>query len=369
MSTSLHIDTGLVSQLGNQIQGLSHEVDQQANRIRTNCQQLEWQAPARAQFDAQLEECLQSLAQANQTGEQLAQRIFRAVDAWSAVAPLPETLGIVSGGGAGLPFSPSVLITSGAAGASLATWIGSLAAQPILALLTPTQIAALPGWLQSLLGVQPAPNPPALLPAPSTQKSGFGLLLERSAEASRSGAAQPVRENVTPPLASQPAPTASSSEGAISYNVPHKLQGSLLGGLACSPTSASMVLEYYHQQDPNNKTVSPAELINMLDKGDAGAGGISLSDMTDELNELGYNHIDQQVDASFADLKTEMANGPVIAIVPSGQIFHAIVVKGILADGSVLVNDPLRSGEVTYTQAEFESIWSKAKSSYYAIHP
>jgi|GEM_PF-4861685 len=137
------------------------------------------------------------------------------------------------------------------------------------------------------------------------------------------------------------------------HQVPMLAQGDLYGNAACSPASACMLLEYYHQLDPLNRTVSPQQLIAMLDPGDGVPGrGMSLSNVTDELLALGYQHISEKIHATLADLKTELLTGPLIVTVGvtltslgqrriqgPGDTIHAMVVRGCTPD-AIIVNDP-----------------------------
>lgn len=175
---------------------------------------------------------------------------------------------------------------------------------------------------------------------------------------------------------------------SISHNVPTKSQGNLYGSAACAPTSVSMVLDYYHLQDNAHETSSPEELIAKMDLGDGTPGrGISLSNLTDELNDLGYHNISQKVDATFSDLQSVVQDGPVIvtagvkiegpgtikADVPRslhgpGNTIHAMVVTGI-GDAVVKVNDPWTGEQIEFSKTEFEKMWSRGSSAYYSIRP
>ena len=149
-----------------------------------------------------------------------------------------------------------------------------------------------------------------------------------------------------------------------------------------------MVLDYFHNQDPRHQAIAPDKLISMMDKGDGTPGqGVSLSNLTDELNGLGYNHITTQVNARLDDLKNQLKSGPVIvtagvkivgpgsvtsdvprAVTGPGSVMHAMVVKGISAD-TVLVNDPWSGSEMQIPVETFNQMWSSGSNGLYAIRP
>jgi len=172
------------------------------------------------------------------------------------------------------------------------------------------------------------------------------------------------------------------------FEVPVLAQDSLYGNAACSPVSACMLLNYYHVLDQANRTVSPQQLINMLDPGDGTPGkGMSLSNVTDELESLGYMHISQKIHASLADLKAELANGPFIvtvgvklvgpgtvssgvprSILGPGSTIHAMVLKD-LSNDSALVNDPWSGKELSLPLDTFGSMWKLGLNGMYMIRP
>jgi uncharacterized protein YvpB len=196
--------------------------------------------------------------------------------------------------------------------------------------------------------------------------------------------------NSTPPGTSTPqSPTTAAAQAThLVYDVPMLAQDNLYGNAACSPVSACMLLEYYHKLDGLNRAVTPQQLIAMLDPGDGTPGkGMSLSNVTDELQSLGYIHISQKLYASLADLKTELINGPLIvtvgvklvgpgtlssslgrAIQGPGNTSHAMVVKGFSPD-TILVNDPWTGKELRFANQIFESMWKPGLNGMYIIRP
>jgi uncharacterized protein YvpB len=235
----------------------------------------------------------------------------------------------------------------------------------------------LPDWLARSLGFKP----PALTTTNvrdgiSQEGSGFGKLLEK--------VAPDVQQTASIPAGSKQGEFAElQREYEIYHVVPVKVQGDLMGDYGCTPTSISMVLDYHHRQDSNNNTVSPTKLFNMRDPGDwSGKGGMSLSKLSDELNDLGYGNITEKVGASVADLTQNLTSGPVITTLGVGLAYeprrltglgtniHTVVVRGISENGShVIINDPWSGKQLEYPMVDFEAMWSVGGKGLYAIRP
>jgi predicted double-glycine peptidase len=241
-----------------------------------------------------------------------------------------------------------------------------------------------PDWLKAQLSpflpfLQP-PTPPAPAPEPARPTRLGELLDEPVAQepTKEVGVQKGVGTAVPPPTATPPTQTAPAANG---YPVPLKSQGSLGGSAACAPTSVSMILDYYHNLDGQNQTATPQELLTMLDKGDFTQGkGMSLSRITDELQDLGYANISAQVNASQTDLQNHLQQGPVITTVrldmqtnqlmATGSVVHAVVVKGISGDGqTVFINDPWTGSEVLLPLADFAATWQGGSNGLYVIRP
>lgn len=246
--------------------------------------------------------------------------------------------------------------------------------------------AGIPAWLQSLLDrlfppapvISPVPDDPTI----GIKKGGLHDLIDKKFP-DQTPTATPSAKPVETAPAAQP-----EKKFDILYDVPTESQGDLYGSAACSPTSASMVLEYFHNKDSSNQTIAPDKLIAMMDKGDGTPGaGISLSNLTDELNDLGYRNITTQVNASMDDLKIQLQSGPVIvtagakivgpgsitsdvprAVTGPGSVIHAMVVKGVSAD-TVVVNDPWSGSEMQISTDTFNQMWSNGSNGLYAIRP
>jgi uncharacterized protein YvpB/uncharacterized protein YukE len=244
--------------------------------------------------------------------------------------------------------------------------------QPILPI-DPWENIELPDWLDKILKRLFPPTPPSIvtplgLEGPTT---GFGELLQQFSNST---------ENTMKPLVQE--------QLDFYHSVPIKGQGDLYGSAACTPTSISMVLDYYNAQSPDNKTINPDEIIKMMDESDGTYGkGISPSRLTDELNDLGYQNITQQVGAQYSDLKSALNDGPVIvttgvkivgpgtvwtdtprAIQGAGNTLHAVVVTGI-NDEVVVVNDPWTGKELSFSSQEFEAMWRNGSNGIYSIRP
>jgi len=342
-----------------------------------------WQGGGKDSFSAEMDALLRNLNAQQEELAILASRLEREIAEWEetdqrgasdwqsgqwTAAWLARQLPLAAGG-------------SGLGGQGLAA---------ILPLMTAVSLgsffAGIPAWLQGILE-RLFPPAPVISPIPDDGSSGV-----------KPGALHDLIEEKFPAAAEPSAPAASASAKPVEivpekkfdilYDVPTESQGNLYGSAACSPTSASMVLEYFHNKDSSNQTIAPDKLISMMDKGDGTPGqGVSLSNLTDELNGLGYNHITTQVNASMDDLKSQLQSGPVIvtagvkivgpgtvtsdvprAVTGPGSVIHAMVVKGISAD-TVVVNDPWSGSEMQIPAGTFSQMWSNGSNGMYSIRP
>lgn len=131
---------------------------------------------------------------------------------------------------------------------------------------------------------------------------------------------------------------------------------------ACTPTATSMILNYWHNKDAENKTLSAQELIDQNAKqGEFSSTGMSASDIHDEVKNLGYSVAEDHTNSNLDELKNEVANGPVIAVVKLGMrttgTNHAVVVTGISSDSQVRINDPWDGKSKTYSWDVFSKSW------------
>lgn len=165
-----------------------------------------------------------------------------------------------------------------------------------------------------------------------------------------------------------------SQSVAVLYDVPVKAQGTLLNGTACVPTAVSMVMDYYHQTDSDLQSATISQFIADLDPEDiTPVVGISVSDVIDNLKELGYHNsfykISPQINLS--DLKFYLQDGPVIVqtgldlghnprrILGVGDKQHALVLRGFSQDEqTVYVNDPWSGTELELSLANFLDMWN-----------
>lgn len=253
-------------------------------------------------------------------------------------------------------------------------------------------IGSLPLWLQDWLksmfgGSDPVISPVVDEPATPPHVT-FGDLLK---EGEATPSAQPVPETSEPVVATPSAVTEtppvdnSTTTESYGYDVPILSQGTLYGSAACFPTSIAMVTAYFHNQDANDPALAINDLIESMDKGDGTYGvGIGLDKLNDEVDSMGYQSPNIQVDASMDDLKSALNSGPVIVntgvkitnvdgvrgIGGAGNTNHAMVVKGISADGTqVKVNDPWSGKEIDYSAEDFSKIWNKGQNIIVEIKP
>lgn len=339
------------------------------------CLAYDWQGYSRDSFLGEMGPLLHRLDQLADEGLRLSQRLHREVAEWEQVGSQLAAGPTPAYWQAPLPLS---------AGGS-ASWLSSEYGGALL--LPPLSVVSLlgewsaqwPEWLKARLSqflpfLQPPTSP---TPPEPTGPTRLGELLDETPARPLSPETDPSSTPVSPstqPI-SQPAPPTNG------YPVPIKSQGSLGGNAACAPTSVSMILDYYHNLNSQNRAATPQELLTMLDKGDFTFGkGMSLNHITDELQELGYANVTAQANASLADLQTQLQQGPVITTVrldmKSGQltavgaVVHAVVVKGLSGDGqTVYINDPWTGHEVQLPLADFTATWQGGSNGLYVIRP
>jgi len=345
-----------------------------------------WQGGGKASFSAEMESLLKLLNAQQEELTLLVARLEREVAEWEETDRRGAS-GWQSGQWSAAWLARQLPSAAGGSG------FGGQGLAAILPLMTAVSIgsffAGIPAWLQSILDrlfppaqiISPLPDEPSS----SVKPGALHDLIDRKFPPAAEPSAPPASASAKPVVPPQTPP---EKKFDLLYDVPAESQGSLYGSAACSPTSASMVLDYFHNQDPRNQTIAPDKLISMMDKGDGTPGqGVSLSNLTDELNGLGYNHITTQVNASLADLKNQLQSGPVIvtagvkivgpgsvtsdvprAVTGPGSVMHAMVVKGISAD-TVLVNDPWSGSEMQIPVETFNQMWSSGSNGLYAIRP
>lgn len=373
----LHIDSEVVRDIGRQLKQTAVSLQVTSQTLNSAAYSLSdaWQSYGRDQFLSEFQSLNQRLAQLADEGMILSQRLQREVNEWERVAS--------QFGEGGVSWQTPLPIT---AGGGQNRWLPSM--PDFQMALPPLSVVSLlggwsaqwPDWLKERLNpflpfLQPPP-PPTPTPAPSGQ-TRLGELLDDTP------APEAETEQVSPPPLAAPVeqPVVQPVSPDTGYAVPIKSQGTLGGSAACAPTSVSMILDYYHNLDEQNKTATPQELLTMLDKGDFTHGkGMSLNQITDEMQDLGYNNVTAQANASLTDLQSQLQQGPVIATVrldmKSGQltavgsVVHAVVVKGLSADGqTVFINDPWSGSEMRLPLADFSATWQGGSKGLYVIRP
>lgn len=263
-----------------------------------------------------------------------------------------------------LPGVPSVLLPL-AGGSATLVGLGFLRE-----LVLPDWLKRLINWLRGRGWVSDSePTPPA------PGRTPFGKLLDQP---------PPGEETHPQPAPTTPAPPAAQpttrSPDQWWHDVPSQSQQGLTYGkqktaYGCAPTATSMILDYWHARDPNNKTMSAQELLDInAGQGVFNSRGMSPSNIHDEVQALGYGVVEDHTNSDFSALREAVAQGPVIAIVkanvgteesrpvstlrPDGSTTHAVVVTGISPDGShVRINDPWTGQTHTYSWEEFSKAW------------
>nr|MBC7245779.1 C39 family peptidase [Chloroflexota bacterium] len=335
-----------------------------------------WQGGGHAKFQAEAEHLATKLSEQITTLFELSIHLEHEVAEWEETDQRGARYWTASR--TAMPFKQTPLITGGVSGLFLSTAFLSSGFSPPLILAELPWSRLLPPWLRTwlekLFPSQEIHTPIAEETPPSLPKSSFRELITEKPD-------QPTSNEPSASVSAQPA--SSTSKYEIYHEVPVHSQGSLYGNAACAPASVSMVLDYFHAIDPSHKTVSPDELIKMLDPGDGIPGkGISLSKVTDELQQLGYQIPISKVNASLKELRTALQDGPVIiaagvnlvggkerALKGAGNTMHSMVVKGMAQEGQLVVNDPWSGKEVQIDPDTFEEMWEKGMNSMYVIRP
>jgi uncharacterized protein YvpB len=131
------------------------------------------------------------------------------------------------------------------------------------------------------------------------------------------------------------------------------------GDYACTPTSLSMVTEYYHKVDASNQVATPLDLIKMQEpdaEGYSMTSGSSPVSFADDMSEIGYS-VTTTPGHSIADLKIKLEDGPVVALGRMHGGNHAFVVTGA-EDGKISMADPWEGVNRTFTEQQFEGLWA-----------
>ena len=122
-----------------------------------------------------------------------------------------------------------------------------------------------------------------------------------------------------------------------------------------------MILDFWHNRDSENQTVSPQDLLTEeYNEKEVGAGGISPFNLHDEVMALGYRAEDR-TNSTEEDLIEAVGQGPVLAVVKLNMNTlrlddtgwqHSVVVTAISDDGTVTTKDPWDGKVKTYTWDE-----------------
>lgn len=157
---------------------------------------------------------------------------------------------------------------------------------------------------------------------------------------------------------------------SVSYQVPFRSQEGLKSnGIAttagCTAASAQMILDYWKQQNPENKTLSAQQLIDInTSQGTFNrVKGLSMTNMTDEFALLGYE-VETFRNSSKRTLLAALNEfGPQAILVKTGWIptgsNHLAVLTGYDSENDlVTINDPWYDAPLELTWDGFDGIWS-----------
>jgi hypothetical protein len=331
-------------------------------------------SPGRDSFIAEMEALYQQVCQLTEQGREFAQRLNQEIGEWETTAQSftgvsaanGAWMNIVdSGGGSILPFTLLPIL------------IPAISSPFVI---RPSLIPGLPEWVQDIfrklfpLPPMPVdekitvPYGPTEEPEPITnmepeQKTGFGKLIEETkpAESATTSASDSSQESqVRPESPNWYKEVPVQSQQTLKY----KGEDTDFG---CTPTSARMVTDYWHQIDAKNQTISAQELLDKNTEQNEFVGkGMSAGNLENDLEPLGYEvntyagslgGLDNETQA----LKDALASGPVIATVHLHtnikELGHAVVVTGISPEGNVRFNDPWDGKVKEYSWDDFYKIW------------
>ncbi|MBK8698431.1 MAG: hypothetical protein IPN29_02355 [Saprospiraceae bacterium] len=278
------METEIVRVLVTQFKQATDTMRSQIQSLNNSPQSIDWTGPSRDEFVSEAQGLMRAIEAQAEAGVMLAGRVEREVDEWEQV-----TASLSGSGGSGMPVS----------GGSASTWsqVPSSSLAPFFTLITVAPwLDGLPNWMRDLYrkffpAPTPVPFPEVVSPVPeevvpNNTKGSFGDLIDRpAAPATPSGEIQTLPQPAQPDSSSIPSRVGYD----VYYEIPPKAQGAVYGGAACLPTSFSMLTDYFHGQNPDNKAVAPDDLVKMLDTGDGTQGkGVTFDKLNDDLSELGY---------------------------------------------------------------------------------
>ncbi|MGB9873024.1 MAG: C39 family peptidase [Anaerolineae bacterium] len=379
-----------LEELAGQFQQASGGLMEVGHRCQGALASLDWEARQKAGVEGEVQAALRQARALAEQVEALARLLQDAARRFAeADRPGLSVSGAVLGASApppfwrlpevrlgGLPFLPVPRVVLPAAGAAL----GGLIASPLLQV--PSDwLERVWNWLHGYgwkTNAELTPSPQA-----STEKGKLYKTImqgfERVEKSRPVGAppAQPAQEKTTPP----------SQAPAYGHDVPLiSQQGLEYNGqkteYGCTAAATAMVLEYWHRRDPSRGSMSAQEILdaNIRQGKFDPTGGLSAAEVHDEVLARGYSVVEDRTNATFEDLRRDVEQGPVIAIVKLGigrtGPNHAVVVTGISEDGQrVRINDPWDGQSHEYPVETFMVSWgadfgqNAPRNNYMVIRP
>lgn len=178
--------------------------------------------------------------------------------------------------------------------------------------------------------------------------------------------------------ADEPKPSAAWGE---TIDVPMRAQGDYPnGGVLCSATSTSMLLDHYSRvlNRPELDHDVPEVEANVWDSVYKGAGNwpfnVAYSGSFPGMRAYvarfeGVSDLEKWIAAGYpvaCSVSFDMLKGA-----PTGGSGHLVVLVGFTKDGDPVINDPARRGDVrhVYKRADFERAWLYSKRAVYVVHP
>ena len=189
---------------------------------------------------------------------------------------------------------------------------------------------------------------------PGDTRSGGALSKEDGVKASKDGA-----EGKTPAVSSGGTPGAVNISGdKVVLDVPKNYQGTVntpAPWSSCGPTSLSMVLGFYGKGDPQVLVTDLYKISGCTQANGTGHDGLAKAAKQYGMTNAQWHY---SVDQNFCREQLK-AGKPMICHVKG----HYVVMKGMDANGNVILNDPAWKGvERTMSWSEFVAWWKQSNA-------
>jgi len=370
--TLLRMDTGEVEGVAANIRYSLDNIEENIHQIQSSANQLAWEAPTAVDLRSDIQACCSHLLNLIEDGRGMVTRVSTEVSQWEENGARffgqPINLPFLTIAGGGIPVSLAAALSL--AGQTLAPYFS----------LATTLLNKLPPWLQNIFSTHVPETPKTTDPIPPAWKETTSTAEDQGKKDVNSVVST---DSIPPDHPNESTPSAEQQRQNVTeqHDVPIKSQIGLVYGknktaYGCVPTSASMITDYWHQENEANQTISAQDLLTQNATEETGSGkhqftatGMTINNLKDDLEPMGYQ-VDtvmgkaENGDAQLQALHTAVEKGPVIAVVHLGMgstgVPHAVVVTGYTQDGKVMVNDPYTASKQVFSVEEFDRSWGSS---------